>query len=134
MASCHPYKLDTQILWQKRHPLNRKKIDFLQVFSTGLFLSHCCLFSYNGVYKDTFKLSVNDVIVSQKGSNGNEIRISLGGIIILLAPFAQNLIFGLIISKLNLKSNFKLFNVQNRICSIRIRHLNNLSTKIFKLN
>ena len=86
------------------------------------------------LYKDTFKLSVSDVIVSQKGSNGNEIRISLGGTIILLAPFAQNLIFGLIISKLNLKSNFKLFNVQNRICSIIIRHLNNLSTKIFRLN
>ena len=29
VASCRPYKLDTQILWQKRHPLNKKEL-FLQ--------------------------------------------------------------------------------------------------------
>ena len=30
-----------------------------------------CSFSYNGVCKDILKLSVSDVIVSQKGSNGD---------------------------------------------------------------
>ena len=41
-----------------------------------------------------FQLSANDVIISQKGSNGKEKSISLGGTIILLALFAQDLMFG----------------------------------------
>ena len=30
-----------------------------------------CSFSYNGVYYDQVKLSVSEIIVSQKGSNGD---------------------------------------------------------------
>ena len=30
-----------------------------------------CSFLYNGVYFDRLKLSVSDIIVSQKGSNGD---------------------------------------------------------------
>ena len=30
-----------------------------------------CSFAYNGVYYDRFKLSISEVIVSQKSSNGD---------------------------------------------------------------
>ena len=40
------------------------------------------------------KLSANDIIVSQKSSSGEESNICLGSTIILLALFAQKLIFG----------------------------------------
>ena len=39
------------------------------VVSIRLFLTFCS-FSYNGVYYDVLKLSVCEVIVTQKGSNG----------------------------------------------------------------
>ena len=48
-----------------------KKLSF-KVVSIVIFLSHFVRFSYTGVCFDGLKLSVSDVIVSQKGSNGRE--------------------------------------------------------------
>ena len=42
----------------------------ISVVSIGLFLSRFVCFSYNGVGLDVLKLSVSDVIVSKKSSNG----------------------------------------------------------------
>ena len=41
-----------------------------KVVSIGLFLYHFGRFYYIGLCYNVFKLSVGDVIVSQKGSNG----------------------------------------------------------------
>ena len=57
----------------------------LQVFSSDYSSLYCiisfsfCSFSYNGVCYDGFKRSVSDVIVSQKGSNGDRKLQFFGG-------------------------------------------------------
>ena len=43
----------------------------LHVVSIELFLSHFVRFLYNGIYFEQLKLSVSDVKVSQRGSNGD---------------------------------------------------------------
>ena len=63
------------------------------VVSIGLFLS-LYSFLYNGVCQDVLKLSANDIILSQKGSNGEGKNISLGWAIILLTLFVKRYIFG----------------------------------------
>ena len=41
------------------------------VVSIDLFFPSNCLFSYNGVYQDAVELSTSDIIICQKGSNGD---------------------------------------------------------------
>ena len=48
------------------------------VVSIEIFPSHFCMFSYNGVYFDGLKLSVSDIIASQKGSYGNKKQLYFG--------------------------------------------------------
>ena len=68
---------------------------FLPISSLHWIISlSFCLFSYNGVCQVVLKLSITDVIVSQKGSNGDGKLHFFGRDYILLALFAQKHIFG----------------------------------------
>ena len=98
-----PEHLNSSVLkWQKQIPfLNVQNLDghlktcplSIQVVSIDFFCHHSVHFSTLECIKNIFQLSNSDVIVSQKGSNG-EGSISLGRTIILLALFTQNLMFG----------------------------------------
>ena len=57
------------------------------------FSLSCCSFSYSGVYFEQLKLSVSDVIVNQKDSNGDEKLHFYCGPIFLLALSVQRYIF-----------------------------------------
>ena len=61
---------------------------------SNIYLSFCS-FSHSGVCFDGLKLSTNDVIVSQKRSNGDRKQHFSCMTIILLALFAQRKVFGL---------------------------------------
>ena len=75
-------------LWQisRKYSLNPKSNTFISL--------SFCSFLYNGVCFDGLKLSVNDVIYSQKVPIETESCNSLGRTIILLALFAQNTSLG----------------------------------------